>query len=121
MNIEANQQNLINSIDMFVKDKLFILLGHFCLFDKHYNIKKIDREIFFKLNLEKIIVIIDDIDNIQFRLKKRDNLFFTTELLGKFQNTEVRYANEIASMLNIPILKINNDDKNYDSIINFIK
>ena len=121
LNIEANQQNLINSIDMFVKDKLFILLGHFCLFDKHYNIKKIDREIFFKLNLEKIIVIIDDIDNIQFRLKKRDNLFFTTELLGKFQNTEVRYANEIASMLNIPILKINNDDKNYDSIINFIK
>ncbi|MCZ9981684.1 hypothetical protein OFR20_09160 [Brachyspira hyodysenteriae] len=65
-------------------------------------------------------MIVDDICNIQFRLQKRDNLFFTKELLDKFQNTEVEYANEIASKLNIPILKINNDNKNYDSIISFI-
>ncbi|MCZ9981683.1 hypothetical protein OFR20_09155 [Brachyspira hyodysenteriae] len=46
LNIDANQQNLISSIDIFVKDKLFILLGHFCLFDKHYNIKKLIKKYF---------------------------------------------------------------------------
>lgn len=66
-------------------------------------------------------MIVDDVYNIQSRLKKRDNISFTIELLDKFQNTEIEYANEIASLLNIPILKINNDDKNYDNIINFIK
>ncbi|WP_176719992.1 AAA family ATPase [Brachyspira hampsonii] len=122
LNIESNQQNLITSIDTFVKDELFILLGHFCLFDKHYYIKKIDKEIFFKLNLKKIILIVDNTYNIQSRLKKRDNIFFNLALLDKFQNTEIEYANEIASILNIPILKINNDDNNnYDDIINFIK
>lgn len=120
-NIESNQKNLINSIDIFIKDELFILLGHFCLFDKHYHIKKIDKEIFFTLNLKNIILIVDDVYNIQSRLKKRDNIFFTIELLEKFQNIEIEYANEIASLLNIPILKINNNDKNYDNIINFIK
>lgn len=47
-NIESNQQNLISSINIFVKDELFILLGHFCLFDKHYRIKKLIKKYFLR-------------------------------------------------------------------------
>lgn len=121
-NISLNQEYLIKSINTFIDDDFFILNGHFCLFDNNYNIIKIDKDIFIKLNLCKIILITEKISRIQTRLKNRDNILLDYSILENFQNTEKEYSKEISKFLNVPLLIIEySNNKNISDIIDFIK
>lgn len=121
-NISLNQEYLIKSINAFINDDFFILNGHFCLFDNNYNIIKINKDIFKKLNLCKIILLTENIDIIQKRLKSRDNISLDYSILENFQNIEKEYSKEISEFLNVPlkIFKYLNS-KNILDIIDFIK
>ena len=121
-NISLNQEYLIKSINTFINDELFILNGHFCLFDNNYHIVKIDKDIFVKLNLYKIILLTENIDIIQNRLKSRDNILLDYSILKNFQNTEKEYSKEISKLLDVELLELNDSNiENISNIINFIR
>lgn len=116
--ISGNQSLLLNAI--MSKDllaKRYILDGHCCLFDEEQNICKIEMEIFNNLGLCGIIVLEEDVNIICKRLKDRDELIVKSDLMKKFQNQELTYAEEIARELNIPFLRTKG---NLDMIRSFV-
>ena len=73
--------------------------GHFVLSDKEQALIKIKRDFFLQAQIGQIIMLIDSTVDIKSRLKKRDNKDFSLDFLNQFQDLELEYSQEIASML----------------------
>ncbi|GAB6150427.1 ATP-binding protein [Clostridium novyi] len=110
-NINNNQKFLMNSIKKILdKDKYYFLDGHFCLLDKNLCIKEIPIDTYQNIGIKSIIVLTDNIHNIYFKLKKRDNIKYNLDLIDSFQKEEIKYANKVALILNVPIIYVNIED-----------
>ncbi len=94
-NIDMNQEKLISELQN-VDRKNAVLVGHTCLVDPAGTIKRIDINYFKRMDIETIYVIVDKIECISANLMKRDNVDWQNVFLHRFQNEEVKYAEEIA-------------------------
>ena len=104
--ISSNQNVLLKAIVCKkLLGKKYILDGHCCLLDEENNIRKIELDMFDKLGLCGVIVLEEDVNIICQRLKERDNLIINHDLMERFQNQELTYAEKIANELEIPFLQ----------------
>lgn len=102
--INDNQYILNNAINLFVKEKDVIYDGHFVLINNNRELEKIPMEVYRKMDLSEIIVLIAEPYIIKNRLIKRDiKTWMTDEEIDKFQNLEIEYAMQVANELKIPI------------------
>lgn len=106
---KKNEKDISNESEIIVKyiknyfweNNTIIFDAHFVLKDSKNNLIKIKKDIFKKIDISKIIIIIDDIKNIKEKLKKRDFKNYELNFLKYFQDEELKYSQEIAQELNI--------------------
>ena len=103
--VDENQIILINSIkSLNYKNKEYILDGHFCLLNRYKSIERIPKKTFELLSIKTIIILIDNVALIHNRLKNRTGIEYSLDMLDEFQQNEICYSREIASILNVPYI-----------------
>ena len=102
--IDENQQLLIRGCyEISQREKDYILDGHMCLLDASGQITRIAKEVFFALNITKLIIIECSPEIIQKRLRERNGIFWSLEEINRFQEEEKSYGQYIAKELGIEI------------------
>jgi len=115
-NIGNMQERLLSGLFKAIeKDKLFLLDGHFCLFNGIGEISKVPETTFESIAPKLIAVINEDVHLIKERLEKRDNKPYDFYTLKKMQDTEIAYSKEIAEKLGVKHFEINNN--NYNNLL----
>lgn len=118
-NVKFNQELLINSINNLTCNGTFILNGHTCLLTSDDKIESIDINYFKKINIIGIISVYDDIDIIEDRLYKRDNIHFDKITLNNLQKVEIENTKQLSEKLCVPLLSFKNGD-DIKTLIHFI-
>lgn len=115
------QEILVDQVNEIVADnnRDFLLVGHFCLVDQAKKIYRIPEDIFIRLQIDKIIVLIQDSYVLKKRNNNRKSLDETEKFYNEFQEMELSYAKEIASIKAVPILIT--EPTNINGICQFIK
>lgn len=89
-----------------------LLDGHFTLLNAVGEIVVIDIDVFFRLGLEGVIVIRDDVAAICSRLRERDGQDWSISKISAQQDAEISQAHDVATKLCIPFLPITAFDVN---------
>ena len=119
--IDENQMYLLAAVDdLRASIGEFLLDGHFCLLNTEGEITRIPLRTFTTLNPEAIVILTEDPDIIIKRRRERDNVQLNTSDIIDFQNEEIKYAEEVAELLKVP-LKISVGSNDFDSTIAFIR
>ena len=118
--VQGNQEALIMGIDSYVADvPTFLLDGHFCILNKEGEVERIPQSTFEKLQISRLLVLVDDPGEIQIRLKSRDSSDYSIDLLNRFQTEELEYANQLSSNLMIPVF-IHKNGENESRLYDFL-
>lgn len=121
-NIKSNQDRLILNLKLIIdKEKRYLLDGHYCLLNENGKPEKVPFYTFVGIQPKKLIVVFEDPIIIKNRLESRDFKFYNEQLLKEFQDIEVEYAEEIASKLNIQLLKIKSTDFDLKKLKKFVQ
>jgi len=119
--IEDNQALLLLALEeKEQRNKNYILDGHLCLLNENGNITRIPNRVFEQMNIDAIVLLTDKPETIAKRIYDRDGICMDKAFVGKFQEEEVEYANEITSRINKPLF-ISNGEKDFHDAVNFIK
>ncbi len=115
-NIDNTQERLLAGLSNVIeKDKLYLLDGHFCLFDKKGEISKVPETTFESISPMLVVVINEDVELIKERLEKRDGRPYDFSVLKQMQEIEIAYSKEIAEKLGVNHFEINSD--NYNNLL----
>ncbi len=118
--IDDNQPLLIEAVDeLRRKEKEFILDGHFCLLNGNGDITRIPQSTYTSLNPDAIILLTEKPDVIARRRFQRDGIRQDICEIIAFQDAECQYADEVATILHVPI-EISKGSEDLDRIIKFI-
>ncbi len=99
-----NQQLLSISINQILNTYERILLaGHFCIFDKEYNVDILPTTVFQEMKLEKIILLEAPVGTICNHLLNRDCTTYPMSSLEKLKSFERNQAELISKKLSIPL------------------
>ncbi|QHS55372.1 AAA family ATPase [Mucilaginibacter sp. 14171R-50] len=119
VNISDTQNRLINGLEATIKSgKVYLLDGHYCLFNMDNQVIPVPMETFIKINPIALILVTGSISVIKATLEQRDHKIYDTEVLELMQEREASYANEIAVCLNVPLFIF---DKKANNLNNLIK
>jgi adenylate kinase len=115
-NIDRTQERLLSGLSKAIeKDKLYLLDGHFCLFDKKGEISKVPETTFESIAPKLIAVLNEDVQLIKERLEKRDNKPYDFNVLKQMQEAEIAYSKEIAKKLGVKHFEISSS--NYNNLL----
>ncbi|MFY0602711.1 MAG: AAA family ATPase [Flavobacteriaceae bacterium] len=107
--ISFTQDRLITGLKRAIeKNKLYLLDGHFCLFNSKGEIERIPEETFEKINPRIIAIATTSVSKIKMRLEKRDGITYDLDTLNEMQIAEMKYAKKIALKFKIPFFEIKN-------------
>jgi adenylate kinase len=109
-NVQRNQNLLLEAIEALHLTAPLLLDGHFCLLTNDNSITQIPFDTFADLNLKSITVVTDAPENIRRRLAERDGTNYDSDLLRRFQSSELAWAEEIGHRLQIPTAAFSCDE-----------
>lgn len=110
-NIKFTQDRLVTGLNNVInKNELYLLDGHFCLFNSEGETEKIPKETFTKINPRLMAIVTTSVNKIQERLKDRDGKIYNLDKLKEMQTIEMNYAKQIALTFNIPFIEIKDGD-----------
>lgn len=119
--VRKNQDDLLSAVNKYFNNKEYYLLdGHFCLLNNKWDITKVPLDTFKDLGIRVIIVLVDDESEVLKRLLSRDAKNYSIDLIKKFQEMEISYAQEIAKCIGVKC-KIFNASCDDTEILSFIK
>lgn len=102
--IELTQDKLITSLRSTIKENVkYILDGHYCLFNSASDVSEIPLKTFKTINPTSLNLIIGEITEIKSDLEKRDKRFYNYDLLNQLQESEIKYANKLSTILGITL------------------
>lgn len=102
-----NQKYLLMGLEK-IKDEIIILTGHTVFINKTGNgFIKLPIETFEKLNILKIVLLIDDPRKIADRLTSRDGKSYDIKFIGDYQIAEIEYSEHITNVLGVDCEIIN--------------
>jgi adenylate kinase len=105
IDVIENQDYLITGLkNIKTTAKTIILDGHFCLFDDD-GIIDISEKTFEEMPLKAIYVLYDNPENIYHRIKNRDNILLSVDIISEQQEREIKRAKFIASLIEAPFYK----------------
>lgn len=114
--LSLTQNRLIEELkNRLIKNKTYILDGHYCLLDRNNEVEKISFETFEQIKPKLFVIVVKDVNEIKKQLEERDSKPYDYHLLEKFQDNELSYVKHLANILNTPYYIYNN--KNYFSLI----
>lgn len=108
--ILENQKILLSALGE-VNEADYILDGHLCLIKEDNTLERIPYEIFKRMNITCIYIVLDDASKIKNNLEKRDKLIWDTEFINRFQKEELSYAMYLSERMDIPLKTINANEK----------
>jgi len=108
----GNQKILFEALSE-IKEEDYVLDGHLCLIMDNNVPERIPCEIFKKMNITNIYIILDDAKQIKHNLENRDHVKWSIEFISRFQEEELSYAKFLSERMNIP-LKIILNNKEID-------
>lgn len=121
LDIDQTQNRLIYNLNQIVKsEKDYLLDGHYCLLNKFEEPEKIPLNTFSAISPSKLILVTADPDLIEKRLHNRDSVRYSVDLISRFQNLEISYANEISLVMEIPLLIIDSELFDLNTITSFL-
>ncbi|TKI50562.1 ATP-binding protein [Lysinibacillus tabacifolii] len=107
--VNSNQEVLVNSIKQNVREKLFILDGHFTLLKDNETIEKIPLTTFKNLNITKVFLLLEHPNVIYNRISTRDGKeLLSTEKISELQKCEKEHAILVCNTLQIPLIILEN-------------
>jgi len=118
--IDANQAILVEELAKFDTAKPVVLLdGHFCLYNKEFEIEFLSPVLFKELNVSYIVMLICSPSVVIDRLMKRDQNIANLSIfhIEQLQNAELKHSRVISELLDIPIELIDvTDDMTSDLV-----
>lgn len=118
--IDDNQPYLLDAVEeLKAEGKDFLLDGHFCLLDGNGVITRISENTFTSLRPDAIILLTEDPAIIAERRSSRDGVATEVDVVRAFQEEEIKYAQEIADLLKVPI-RVSKGSNDVDDTIAFI-
>ena len=118
--IDDNQPYLLDAVEeLKAEGKDFLLDGHFCLLDGNGVITRISENTFTSLRPDAIILLTEDPAIIAERRSSRDGVATEVDVIRAFQEEEIKYAQEIADLLKVPIM-VSKGSNDVDDTIAFI-
>lgn len=117
--VEENQRLLLQGISGLSANGGLLLDGHFTLQrQSDGGIEAISADVFREIQIAAIVVFIDEPAKIAKRMFDRDEVSLPIELIQTHQDAEVAHANDVASMLGVPIVVLSAFDiKGFSSAI----
>lgn len=97
-----NQKLLLEAMGE-IKERRYILDGHLCLINKEDKVERIPFEVFSKMQIEGLYIVINRPQKICKRLLKRDKKKWDFNYIKNFQEEEISYASELTQKLCIPL------------------
>lgn len=95
--ISDNQQILLIAFEdekkAIIKD--IILDGHLCMINAEGIVERIPEKFLIKAQIDGIILLQDEVDNIVARLKKRDGINISKDIINQIQHEEREYCKEL--------------------------
>lgn len=119
--IDENQFYLLDAVnELKATGDEFLLDGHFCLLNQSGAFTRISLDTFTTLSPDAIVLLTEDPSVIAKRRQNRDGVEHFTAEIKAFQDEEIKYAQEVAVFLHIP-LKISIGSNDIENTIEFIK
>jgi adenylate kinase len=118
--VEQNQMLFEEKLQRIVDvDVPYILDGHFCLWEKNFEIKKVPMHTFNAINPFAVILVEAEATEIKKRLKERDGIDYELSNIVSLQKLERSYAEEVANKLNVKFMVYEsvNDKTKVEAII----
>ena len=110
-NFSETQSRLINGLNVLIEEKnTYLLDGHYCMLDSNNNPKRIEKSTFKQISPRVFCVVTNEVEIIFNRLKMRDSVNYSLELLTKMQKMEIEYAIELATEHNKPFVEIHGNN-----------
>ena len=120
----ANQNILITAVKRkLLSNSVFMLAGHFCIFNKNYEVEILPEFVYKQIPISKIILLETDTMRIIDNIKVRDNKSYGLDAIEKLISTERKQAEIISGQLNLPlhIHKMNFDETDVEKIYTIIQ
>lgn len=119
-NIPATQDRLVTGLNQVVaKDHLYVLDGHFCLFDKNNEVKPVPLQTFKSISPCFLGLIIGDVQQIKEHLEARDQRLYDYDILSRLQEAELSHAQYISDELGVKLCLGTRSD--FSAILNTLK
>lgn len=119
--IDENQLLLIEAIsELRSQGREFILDGHFCLLNEVGEITRIPSDTYTSLCPDAIILLTEKPEIIVERRLQRDGVRQDVVEIETFQEAENQYAEEISTLLRIPLV-VSKGPEDLERIIEFIR
>lgn len=110
-NLSFTQDRLIVGLRNAVQEnKTYILDGHYCLLNKSNDIEKVSFETFKKISPKMFVIFVRDVNEIKKQLEERDSKPYDVNFLERFQNNEIKYAQYLSELMNIPLIILEGSD-----------
>ena len=108
--VSDNQKILLEAL---IKEKRrietdIILDGHLCIINRNGGIEKIPESFFFRVSVQGIILLQDDVDSIIKRQNLRDGVALDKQMISQIQEEEVKYCEVLKNNLKISYSVITN-------------
>ena len=100
MNKEKNQDILVTAVnERLQKDKTFILAGHFCIFDKSFNVERLPESVFSLMPIAKVVLLESDVTKVCENLRYRDSCCYPLDCIRN--NARIKDSPNGLSMLSV--------------------
>ena len=117
--VQNNQDILIEKISE-LPDGYYLLDGHFVIMNKHNIPESIKIDVFKRLKISGIILVLVQAKELYLRLKRRDNFDYSMDKLEVINQLELETAEETSKELNIPLRIIYSKYNEFENAINEI-
>lgn len=101
---DENQDILILAVNnQLQNNRTFILAGHFCIFDKFFNVEKLPESVFSQMPILKVILLEADVTRVNENLRHRDSCCYPYDALTALKQEEKIQCEKITKQLGIPL------------------
>lgn len=120
---DENQKQLVKGLKhITTEERLVLLAGHFCIWNKWQEPEDLPSNVFEELGIEKVVLLTADSSKIQANLLKRDYIRYELETIDRIKKREFLLAKEISAKINAKLLThdMHFDESDIEVVAKFI-
>lgn len=117
-NVQENQRILKELLKKEMQDdKLYLIDGHFALWNNEYKCEKVPLTFFEGLNIKCILLVVENEDVIEKRLFVRNEINVLSENIVSISMVEKEYSQFVAEKLGVYFYQINSSNESQVNIL----
>lgn len=117
-NVQENQRILKELLKKEMQDdKLYLIDGHFALWNNEYKCEKVPLTFFEGLNIKCILLVVENEDVIEKRLFVRNEINVLSENIVSISMVEKEYSQFVAEKLGVYFHQVNSSNENQVNVL----